>query len=483
MMLFSRRTILILSIALVACWTSQAHSVDHPVTAIMSRATAEYDDADILLEEAYEDSNHEEGLDHEDDHDDEDEDQDEDHDSHDEDYDATLLLEASESLEDKPWSEVIIASLFINLATLAGLAFLTGELLIKAFCKKSDSDAKQESSWKFTQNIVPSFACGALLATCAFLILPESIAMITSHVAGEGAHAGHRFLEEEEEEDLEVPVAWRFGMSLLGGFLLPAVTGLFFPHYHELELGDACMEAKNKEVIEQNNIELETASALALQEVIEVKEEGSEKDDDSADDPMTLDEGCESAGCDHGEHHCHDETEQDLTVAYESKPLARSTNINYSLAASVLLGDFFHNFTDGVLVGTAFSLCDRQLAIAITLATVYHELAQEVADFFLLTKQCNIRPGMALLLNFVGGLSVLFGALFILIIDTSSNATGCILAIGAGVYIYVAVGECLPRAQQVQTNATDKVISLVSFVVGAIPIGLVLLNHGHCGGH
>jgi zinc transporter ZupT len=206
-----------------------------------------------------------------------------------------------------------------------------------------------------------------------------------------------------------------------------------------------------------------------LQEVVEVKEEGSKKDDDYVDDPMTLDKDCDSAGCDHGEHHC--------------KLLARSTNINYSLAASVLLGDFLHNFTDGVLGGTAFSLCDRQLAIAIALATVYHELAQEVADFFLLTKHCNIRPGMALLLNFVGGLSVLLGALLILTVDISSNATGCILAIGGGVYIYVAVGECLPRAQQVQKNATDKVISLVSFVMGVIPIGLVLLNHGHCDAH
>jgi zinc transporter ZupT len=478
MMLFSRRTILILSIALVACWTSQAHSVDHSVTAIVSRATAEYDDAGILLEEANEDSNHEEGPDHEDDHDDEDEDHDEDHDSHDEDH------EASESLKDKPWSEVIIASLFINLATLAGLVVLTGELLMKLFCKKSDTDAKQESPWKFTQNIIPSFACGALLATCAFLILPESIVMISSHLAGGDAHAGHRFLEEEEEEDVEAAVAWRFGMSLLGGFLLPAVTGLLFPHYHEHELDDACMEAEKKEVMEQNNNELDKASALALQEVIKVKKEGSENDDDSVGNPMTLDEGCESAGCcDHSERICHGEAEQDLTVTYESKPLARSTKIDYSLAGSVLIGDFFHNFTDGILVGTAFNLCDRQLAIAITLATVYHELAQEVADFFLLTKHCNIPPGMALLLNFIGGLSVLFGGLLILTVDTSSNTTGCILAIGAGVYIYVAVGECLPRAQQVQKNATDKVISLVSFVVGAIPIGLVLLNHGHCGGH
>ena len=128
-------------------------------------------------------------------------------------------------------------------------------------------------------------------------------------------------------------------------------------------------------------------------------------------------------------------------------------------------------------------MCHRELAIAISISTVYHELAQEVADFFLLTEHCNIRPAVALLLNFVGGLSVLFGAILILSVNVTANATGCILAIGSGVYIYVAVGECLPRAQQAQKTANDKAISVASFVVGVLPIGLVLLNHGHCEGH
>jgi zinc transporter ZupT len=125
-------------------------------------------------------------------------------------------------------------------------------------------------------------------------------------------------------------------------------------------------------------------------------------------------------------------------------------------------------------------LCHRELAIAISAATVYHELAQEIADYFLLTKHCNIRPGIALLLNFIGGLSVLFGAVLILSANVSSNATGCILAIGAGAYIYVAAVESLPRALAAQKDASDKLIAVISFLVGAVPIGLVLLNHGHC---
>jgi zinc transporter ZupT len=234
-------------------------------------------------------------------------------------------------------------------------------------------------------------------------------------------------------------------------------------------------------VMEQTNLELTNAVDLDSKNDSPVKVEVKD-DDSSSRDPMTIGEGCdESAGC-----LCHDEESADtpvLIVTREEKPLSHSTPINYSLASSVLLGDFFHNFTDGVLIGTAFSLCNRELAIAVSVATVYHELAQEVADFFILTEHCNIRPAVALLLNFVGGLSVFFGAIFILSVDVTANVTGCILAIGSGVYIFVAVGECLPRALQAQKTATDKAISVASFLVGVIPIGLVLLNHGHCEAH
>ena len=155
---------------------------------------------------------------------------------------------------------------------------------------------------------------------------------------------------------------------------------------------------------------------------------------------------------------------------------------DYSLAASVLIGDFFHNFTDGVLVGTSFSLCRQDLAVAISAATIYHELAQEIADFFLLTKHCRISISLALFLNFMGGLSVLLGAVLILSFNVTSNVTGVILALGGGVYVNIAATECLPRARQAQRTLGDRIISLVSFTFGVIPIGLVLMNHGHCEG-
>jgi zinc transporter ZupT len=126
-------------------------------------------------------------------------------------------------------------------------------------------------------------------------------------------------------------------------------------------------------------------------------------------------------------------------------------------------------------------LCSRDLAIAISAATIYHEIAQEVADYFMLTKFCHIPPIKALCINFLNGLSVLFGALLIVGIDNITNvAVGSILGVSGGVYIYIAVAECFPRAKQAQETLKDKLMSLLAFIIGVIPIGLVLISHGHC---
>lgn len=126
-------------------------------------------------------------------------------------------------------------------------------------------------------------------------------------------------------------------------------------------------------------------------------------------------------------------------------------------------------------------LCSRDLAITISAATIYHEIAQEVADYFMLTRFCHIPPCKALCFNFLNGLSVMLGACLILGVEEMTGvAIGCILAVSAGVYIYISVAECFPRAKEAQHTNKDRIIAFLSFVFGVVPIGLVLLNHGHC---
>lgn len=377
--------------------------------------------------------------------------------------------EVSDKKSEKPWGEVIIASLLINLASLIGLVFVVGSFTLNKFCAAKTSKEEQRN-WKFTHNIIPSFACGALLATCTFLIMPEAIAMLSEFALQDNDAHEEDVVEDEDhdehDEDVDIPVAWRFGVCVISGFLLPIATSLIFPHYHKPEISENC--AGGELVIPETAVSLTPEESIAY----------VTKTDDE-----TQQEDCDLAGCG-----CH-EQEGDVEEEGEDPELKMEISlgepqeINWALASSVLIGDFFHNFTDGILVGTAFSLCDRELAVAISAATVYHELAQEIADFFLLTKHCNIKAPLALFLNFVSGLSVFFGAIIILSFDVSTNATGCILAIGSGVYIYIAAAECIPQARKAQETIGDKVISVVSFSFGVIPIGLVLLNHGHCEVH
>ncbi len=72
----------------------------------------------------------------------------------------------------------------------------------------------------------------------------------------------------------------------------------------------------------------------------------------------------------------------------------------------------------------------------------------------------------------------MLGAILVLSLDLSDLGMGVLLAISGGVYLNIAATECTPRVSR--KTAKDTLIFLGCFILGAVPIGLVLLNHGHC---
>ena len=48
-----------------------------------------------------------------------------------------------------------------------------------------------------------------------------------------------------------------------------------------------------------------------------------------------------------------------------------------------MLGDFIHNFTDGLSIGVAY-IADYKLGMATTFAMLFHEIPHEVGDFAVL---------------------------------------------------------------------------------------------------
>jgi zinc transporter ZupT len=155
-------------------------------------------------------------------------------------------------------------------------------------------------------------------------------------------------------------------------------------------------------------------------------------------------------------------------------------DVNTSLVVSILIGDGFHNFCNGVFIGTAFETCGSNDAWVVAAATVFHELSQELASFLLLTKQGNLSAAAALGINCISGSMCLLGTAIVYGGDPDAAAVGCLLAYGAGTCIYIATVPIFPQIANNLITKREMAWHLVLFVLGAVCIGLVLLRYGGC---
>jgi zinc and cadmium transporter len=139
----------------------------------------------------------------------------------------------------------------------------------------------------------------------------------------------------------------------------------------------------------------------------------------------------------------------------------------------IVVGDSFHNFTDGVIIASAF-LADVKLGVITALAIIAHEIPQEIGDFLVLLHSGFAR-GKALALNALSGLMMVAGALvgFFMLREVMAWIPE-ILAIAAASMIYVAVADLIPGLHR--RSAIRESISQVIFI--ALGIGIIALIHG-----
>ena len=109
----------------------------------------------------------------------------------------------------------------------------------------------------------------------------------------------------------------------------------------------------------------------------------------------------------------------------------------------VLFGDAFHNFLDGVVIGTAVQT-SVPLGISTALAIATHEIPQELGDFAILLN-AGFSKRKALILNIVSGLSAILGAvLAVVALDWMPQINTYILSIAAASFLYVAMADLIP---------------------------------------
>ena len=137
----------------------------------------------------------------------------------------------------------------------------------------------------------------------------------------------------------------------------------------------------------------------------------------------------------------------------------------------IVTGDSFHNFTDGVIIASAF-IADARVGIVTAIAIIAHEIPQEIGDFLVLLHS-GFSKRKALALNALSGLATVAGALVAYsALATVSGWLPEILAIAAASMIYVAVADLIPGLHK-RTAIRETLVQVAFIAVGIASIWII----------
>lgn len=149
--------------------------------------------------------------------------------------------------------------------------------------------------------------------------------------------------------------------------------------------------------------------------------------------------------------------------------IAPSEEHPHHLAPLNLIGDFFHNFIDGLFIAGSFA-SSIQLGITTTIAIILHEIPQEIGDFGILL-YAGYSPKKALIFNFISSLSAIIGAILALHIKINPYL---IISFTAGGFIYIAGCDLIPELQH-NIRIKTSIIQLLSIIMGICIMGLLMI--------
>jgi len=147
-------------------------------------------------------------------------------------------------------------------------------------------------------------------------------------------------------------------------------------------------------------------------------------------------------------------------------------------APMVVIGDAFHNFLDGVVIGTAVRT-SIPLGVSTALAVATHEIPQELGDMAILLHAGYSRK-KALALNLLSGASSVVGAVVaVLALDWLPRINDYVLSVAAASFLYVAMADLIPDLHRGRIDAT----TLRQLALALAGIGTVVGLNTFVGGH
>lgn len=144
----------------------------------------------------------------------------------------------------------------------------------------------------------------------------------------------------------------------------------------------------------------------------------------------------------HGDYHNDHQHDHDHHHHHHSHNIDKHTSIA-SVAWMVIIGDGFHNFSDGLAVGAAFAV-SMTSGLTTAIAVFCHELPHELGDFAILLKS-GLTFRQAVTYNVASAIISYIGLVLGIIIGDIHSAHSWVLALTAGMFLYVSLVDMLPE--------------------------------------
>jgi len=127
-----------------------------------------------------------------------------------------------------------------------------------------------------------------------------------------------------------------------------------------------------------------------------------------------------------------------------------------------LIGDGVHNFLDGIIIISAFSV-NAALGIPITVSIILHEVPQELSDYGVLLHS-GFTKTRALFYNFMAAAIAIIGVIAgYLLLDSIQNINQYLIPFAAGNFIYIGASDLIPEIHQ-ERNAVKSLFSFLIFL-------------------
>ena len=141
----------------------------------------------------------------------------------------------------------------------------------------------------------------------------------------------------------------------------------------------------------------------------------------------------------------------------------------------LLVGDAFHNFTDGVIITAGF-LTSVPVGIVTSLSVIAHEIPQEAGDFGILLHS-GYPKRKALLLNILSSLSTILGSIVAYYaLGVVHTAIPYTMAFSAASFLYISLADLTPELHH-EIGLGSAIRQLLLMLFGVATIIILLQFH------